>query len=65
MEKCKTCVYWQKHINSKNGNCSLMPDTIITDGAYIDVYVSDDSGLDIKFITSPEFGCSLHKAKES
>lgn len=62
MEKCKTCVYWKPYVGK--GVCTAI-DHIPAIAAYVEVRVQDDSGLDVCFHTSPEFGCSLHKAKES
>lgn len=63
MEKCKTCVYWMGNDTSNMAKCEMID---MWDGnpVIINVDVSDDSGLNVSFLTSPEFGCSLHKAKE-
>lgn len=66
MEKCKSCVYWggvNTTLSVKKALCEAIDD-VSGDFAYIDIVVSDDSGLRTRFLTSPEFGCSLHKPKE-
>lgn len=59
MNTCKTCCYWV------DSNCivpdlkrgSSNPETLIS----IEVDVLDDSGLDVRMKTGPEFGCVLHE----
>lgn len=68
MNTCKDCKYWGRgHI--KNPNTGNVCDAISLDEedskdtAYIDVYVSDDSGLNARLITRPDFGCTLFSSK--
>ena len=56
---CKTCKHWDQ------GECSGITWRLNNDTdadyrniAYIDVDISDDSGLDVKFLTPASFGCN-------
>lgn len=58
MQTCKTCCWWE------DGRCNVI-DTKIAEKPEtrfeIDVRVDDDSGLNVKLKTGPDFGCVLHE----
>lgn len=67
MNTCNTCKYWGNRwpINDNKANeCGLigLDESHSKDTAFIDVRVSDDSGLDARVMTIGTFGCTLHKA---
>lgn len=50
---CKTCLYWKDkrycdYVNIQDGGNKQF---------FIDVYVLDDSGLEVTLLTGPDFGC--------
>lgn len=61
MKTCKTCKFWDgecnrvEFIHEGKGNKS--------EPLIIRVDVSDDTGLDVRMVTSPDFGCILHEPK--
>lgn len=70
---CKNCKYWgdgfvPKGSIAKCGHIGI-DDSIEFDrhgqkeGAYIDVSVSDDTGLDVALMTRETFSCSDHQPK--
>ena len=68
MNTCKNCKFWGNGFNiqdNKPNECDIIgldaPNS--KDSAFIDVDVSDDSGLNVKFMTIASFGCSLHVVK--
>jgi hypothetical protein len=69
MNTCDTCKFWFATVmNPKDGTADCdMVDTIQRDKASmveIDVQVHDDSGLWVKLMTGPKFGCVHHQKKE-
>ena len=68
MSACKDCKWWNKDYGSKVvGKCELI-DTIQADKdpktqVFIDVFIEDDSGLNYKLMTGPEFGCVRFESK--
>ena len=75
MAFCKTCKFWEplnrfSGEHSKNGECDgLDGSRMDTRGRpkeqtfTIEVSVHDDSGLNVRLITGPNFGCVLHEEK--
>lgn len=64
MQTCKTCRWWSRH---GEGDCDVLgtrqaeePDTLVV----IDVVVADDTGLDVRLRTGPEFGCIHHEPRK-
>jgi hypothetical protein len=60
---CSNCKYWgdgRLVQPDKPNECGKI-DT--TDTAFIDVQVDDDSNLNVKFMTTANFGCLLHTSK--
>lgn len=67
MNTCSTCKLWKK-LKSTQGVCDMLDfmneGEILKDGeAALDIFVSDDSGLNVDFITNENFGCIKHIAK--
>jgi hypothetical protein len=66
MNTCKNCRYWgdgwpvNENESNECGKISLA-ELHSKDSAFIDVTVSDDSGLNVKFMTVASFSCSLHE----
>jgi hypothetical protein len=63
---CKTCKYWGNSWpiqDNKPNECGKigLDEPNSKDPAYVDVDVSDDSGLNAKFMTIAIFGCSLYE----
>lgn len=68
MNTCKSCKYWGDGfpVNEKTANecgCISLDESNSKDPAFIDVNVSDDSGLNVKFMTISAFGCTLYTPK--
>lgn len=60
MPTCKTCRYWENGIcDAVDCRVAEVPQTLFE----IEVRVSDDTGLNIKLRTGPDFGCVLHEDK--
>lgn len=63
---CKTCRWWDRY---GSGECGRVDDTeefspVVTPMTFtMAVSVSDDSGLSLKLVTGPDFGCLLHTPK--
>lgn len=59
---CKTCRWWNQ------GHCEFV-DTIAASAAStrfeVEVEVADDSGLHVKLITGPDFGCVHHEGTDT
>lgn len=58
MPTCKTCCWWE------DGCCNVIDTTIVEKPATrfeIEVRVADDSGLNVKLKTGPDFGCVHHE----
>ncbi len=60
MKACRTCKYWGIDREGQCDYIDLCPDKSAT-AAWIDVGAADDSGLDARLMTGPNFGCSHHK----
>lgn len=62
MPQCKSCRHWDH-----DGECNAAnwgedcPNPVV--GIFVQVRVSDDSGLSVRVITDSEFGCTLHTPK--
>ena len=68
MNTCKTCKHWGNcwPIDENEPNecgCISLAESNSKDQAFIDVHVSDDSGLNAKLMTVSSFGCMLHSIK--
>lgn len=66
MNTCKNCKHWGGGWpiqDNKPNECGIisLDEPNSKDPAFIDVHVSDDSGLNAKFMTVASFGCSLHE----
>lgn len=69
MNTCKTCKYWGAGfpVNENTANrCGYIELDVpgSKDHAFIDADASDDSGLYAKFMTTANFGCTLHTIKQ-
>jgi len=66
---CSNCKYWgdgmpvQPNTHNKCGKIELDGSFNSIDVVFIDVQVSDDTSLSVKFLTLANFGCLLHTPK--
>jgi len=66
MNTCKTCKNWDYRQGDLRGTCqkiNLGSGWDYKDKALIHVFVADDSGLDVEFRTTADFGCNLYEVK--
>lgn len=60
MEKCKHCKFWGKDFE---GVCDRVNHSGIEKIISIWSYASDDTGLETRLVTGPDFGCVLFEHK--
>lgn len=66
MLKCKDCALWDKC--GTYGICNRIDEDVgspDSNSAMIRVKVCDDSGLEVRLLTGPDFGCALAVEKKS
>ena len=58
---CRTCKFWEptSHYTKNSGCCDMVHHWKTL--AEIKVHVSDDSGLEVKFVTNENFGCNQYE----
>jgi hypothetical protein len=62
-KKCKNCWFWGRDYESvcDAPDWHESGDKIAPNSMAVEIVVDDDSGLYFKFVTGPEFGCTLFK----
>lgn len=69
---CSNCKYWGDNwpINlNKHNKCGKIEideedSRFKKDAAFVDVFVADDTSLNVRFMTVGNFACSLHSPKQ-
>lgn len=71
MNTCSNCKYWgdsspvQLNKHNKCGKIEIDEEDskFKKDAAFVDVFVSDDTSLNVRFMTVADFGCTLFTSK--
>lgn len=63
MNTCKTCKFWDGEECLKVWHTDDREPNIKENEFEVNVRVSDDHGLIVKFLTGPDFGCVRHEEK--
>lgn len=72
MNTCSTCKYWatinpttqDKHHSCEKIEIDEIDSKFKKDPAFIDVFVADDTSLNVRMLTVADFGCTLHEPKK-
>ena len=63
IQRCKNCHWWGRYIEGVCDRIDIDENTVAPNEASMQVDVADDSGLFVKLVTGPEFGCTLFTNK--